>query len=154
MRYLLHELHAKSVGRSAVDGFRARRRAICCAKNETAAMAMGVKRFCIPNPRTKGSERKREQRKRCFRNGQKWRVGYEQHISVVKLRNNLERCHYKGVVGMNRCVGRCHCGQCRQHPSRHGKERGGLSSSTTSDPSTHRFVPAGLRHRAPTTTMP
>jgi transposase, IS5 family len=75
------------------------------AKNEAAAKAKGVKRVCIPNRATKSSERKREQRKRWFRNGQKWRVGCEGRISVVKRRNGLERCHYKGVVGMNRWVG-------------------------------------------------
>jgi transposase, IS5 family len=75
------------------------------AKNEVAAKAKGVKRVCIPNRATKSFERKREQRKRWFRNGQKWRVGCEGRISVVKRRNGLERCHYKGFVGMNRWVG-------------------------------------------------
>jgi transposase, IS5 family len=75
------------------------------AKNEAAAKAKGVKRVCIPNRATKSYERKREQRKRWFRNGQKWRVGCEGRISVVKRRNGLERCHYKGLVGMNRWVG-------------------------------------------------
>jgi IS5 family transposase len=47
------------------------------ARNETAAKAKGVKRVCIPNRSTKSLERKREQRKRWFRNGQKWRTGSE-----------------------------------------------------------------------------
>jgi transposase, IS5 family len=38
------------------------------AKNEAAAYAQGVKRVCIPNRSTKSPERKREQRKRWFRN--------------------------------------------------------------------------------------
>jgi len=42
---------------------------------EAAAKANGVKRVCIPNRATKSPERKREQRKRWFRNGQKWRTG-------------------------------------------------------------------------------
>jgi IS5 family transposase len=46
-------------------------------KNEAAAKARGVKRICIPNLSTKSLERKREQRKRWFRNGQKWRTGSE-----------------------------------------------------------------------------
>src|SRR4029077_19392546 len=46
-------------------------------RNEAAAKAKGVKRVCIPNRSTKSPERKREQRKRWFRNGQKWRVGCE-----------------------------------------------------------------------------
>ncbi len=75
------------------------------AKNEAAAKAMGVKRVCIPNRSTKSPERKREQRKRWFRNGQKWRTGCEGRISVVKRRHGLDRCRYKGFVGMNRWVG-------------------------------------------------
>ena len=75
------------------------------AKNETAAKAKGVKRVCIPNRSTKSLERKREQRKRWFRNGQKWRTGCEGRISVVKRRHGLDRCRYEGYVGMNRWVG-------------------------------------------------
>jgi transposase, IS5 family len=74
-------------------------------KNETAAKAKGVKRVCIPNRSTKSPERKREQKKRWFRNGQKWRTGCEGRISVVKRRHGLDRCRYKGFVGMQRWVG-------------------------------------------------
>ena len=75
------------------------------AKNEAAAKAKGVKRVCIPNRSTKSPERKREQRKRWFRDGQKWRTGCEGRISVVKRRHGLDRCRYKGSVGMDRWVG-------------------------------------------------
>ena len=75
------------------------------AKNETAAKAMGVKRVCIPNRSTKSLERKREQKKRWFRNGQKWRTGCEGRISVVKRRHGLNRSRYKGDAGMQRWVG-------------------------------------------------
>jgi transposase, IS5 family len=75
------------------------------AKNEAAAKARGVKRICIPNRSTKSLERKREQRKRWFRNGQKWRTGSEGRISVVKRRHGLDRCRYKGFIGMKRWVG-------------------------------------------------
>jgi IS5 family transposase len=74
------------------------------ARNEAAAKAKGVKRVCIPNRSTKSPERKREQRKRWFRDGQKWRTGCEGRISVVKRRHGLRRCRYKGFVGMNRWV--------------------------------------------------
>jgi transposase, IS5 family len=47
------------------------------AKNEAAAKAKGVRRVCVPNRSTKSPERKREQKKRWFRNGQKWRTGCE-----------------------------------------------------------------------------
>jgi IS5 family transposase len=75
------------------------------AKNDAAAKAKGVKRVCIPNRSTKSPERKREQRRRWFRDGQKWRTGCEGRISVVKRRHGLDRCRYKGSVGMDRWVG-------------------------------------------------
>ena len=75
------------------------------AKNEVAAKAKGVKRVCIPNRSTKSPERKREQKKRWFRNGQKWRTGCEGRISVIKRRHGLSRCRYKGDAGMQRWVG-------------------------------------------------
>jgi IS5 family transposase len=75
------------------------------AKNEAAAQARGVKRVCIPNRSTKSAERRREQKKRWFRQGQKWRTGCEGRISVVKRRHGLNRCRYKGDAGMQRWVG-------------------------------------------------
>ena len=75
------------------------------AKNEAAAKAKGVKRVCIPNRSTKSLERRREQKKRWFRNGQKWRTGCEGRISVAKRRHGLNRCRYKGEAGMERWVG-------------------------------------------------
>jgi IS5 family transposase len=75
------------------------------AKNEAAAKAKGVKRVCIPNRSTKSPERRREQKKRWFRQGQKWRTGREGRISVVKRRHGLNRCRYKGDAGMKRWVG-------------------------------------------------
>jgi IS5 family transposase len=97
------ETHQTLLGRSprlvAADA------AFYSAKNEAAAKAKGVKRVCIPNRSTKSLERKREQRKRWFRDGQKWRTGCEGRISVVKRRHGLTRCRYKGLVGMNRWVG-------------------------------------------------
>ena len=74
-------------------------------RNEAAAKARGVKRVRIPNRSTKSPERRREQKKRWFRNGQKWRTGSEGRISVVKRRHGLDRCRYKGVIGMRRWVG-------------------------------------------------
>src|ERR1700724_571054 len=92
------ETHQALLGRSprlvAADA------AFYSAKNEAAAKAKGVKRVCIPNRSTKSLERKREQRKRWFRNGQKWRTGCEGRISVVKRRHGLNRSRYKGDAGM------------------------------------------------------
>jgi transposase, IS5 family len=75
------------------------------AKNEAAAHDKGVKRVCIPNRSTKSAERKREQKKRWFKQGQKWRTGCEGRISVLKRRHGLRRCLYKGDTGMKRWVG-------------------------------------------------
>jgi IS5 family transposase len=74
-------------------------------QNEAAAKAKGVKRVCIPNRSTKSPERKREQKKRWFRNGQKWRTGAEGRISVVKRRHGLNRSRYRGEAGIKRWVG-------------------------------------------------
>jgi transposase, IS5 family len=75
------------------------------AKNEAAAKTKGVKRVCIPNRSTKSQERKREQKKRWFRKGQKWRTGCEGRISVIKRRHGLNRSRYRGEAGMKRWVG-------------------------------------------------
>ena len=45
--------------------------------------------MCIPNRSTKSAERKREQKKRWFKQGQKWRTGCEGRISVFKRRHGL-----------------------------------------------------------------
>jgi IS5 family transposase len=68
------------------------------AKNETAAKAKGVKHLCVPNRSTKSAERKREQKKRWFRNGQKWRTGCEGRISVVKRRHGFMTISSTSVV--------------------------------------------------------
>ncbi|UPJ68570.1 hypothetical protein IVB23_15710 [Bradyrhizobium sp. 191] len=74
------------------------------ARNEAAARALGVTWVCIPNRPSKSPERKRERKKRWFRDGQKWRTGCEERISVVKRRNGLNRRRYKGDAGMQRWV--------------------------------------------------
>ncbi len=74
-------------------------------KNEKEAKEKGVKRVCVPSRSTKSAERKREQKKRWFRNGQKWRTGCEGRISVLKRRHGLNRSRYKGDAGMKRWVG-------------------------------------------------
>jgi transposase, IS5 family len=73
--------------------------------NETAAHARGVKRVAIPNRSTKSPERKKLQKKRWFRNAQKWRTGSEGRISLLKRRHGLNRSRYKGTSGMRLWVG-------------------------------------------------
>ncbi len=75
------------------------------SKNEAAAHEKGVKRVCIPSRHTKSADRKREQKKRWFKQGQKWRTGCEGRISLLKRRHGLRRCLYKGNCGMKRWVG-------------------------------------------------
>jgi IS5 family transposase len=74
-------------------------------RNETAAQARGVKRVAIPNRSTQSAQRKRLQKKRWFRNAQKWRTGSEGRISLLKRRHGLNRCRYKGLPGIKRWVG-------------------------------------------------
>jgi IS5 family transposase len=73
--------------------------------NEDAAHAGGVKRVAIPNAYTKSATRKQLQKKRWFRNAQKWRTGSEGRISLLKRRHGLNRCRYKGPPGIRRWVG-------------------------------------------------
>ena len=47
----------------------------------------------------------RYERQRWFRRGQRWRVGCEGRISVLKRRHGLDRCRYHGDDGMHRWVG-------------------------------------------------
>ena len=67
------------------------------ASNEQQAHEKGVKRVCVPNRSTKSAERKREQRKRWFKQGQKWRTGCEGRISVVKRRHGLNAAGTKAT---------------------------------------------------------
>jgi IS5 family transposase len=74
-------------------------------KNERTIQAMGVRRVAVPSRSTKSSERRRLQRTRWFRLGQRWRTGCEGRISVLKRRHGLSRCRYRGFEGMLRWVG-------------------------------------------------
>jgi len=74
-------------------------------RNELAAQARGVKRVAIPNRSSKSVQRKRLEKKRWFRNAQKWRTGCEGRISLLKRRHGLNRCRYKGLPGIQRWVG-------------------------------------------------
>src|SRR5215467_13721746 len=74
-------------------------------KNERTVQAMGVRRVAVPSRNTKSSERKKLQRTRWFRSGQRWRTGCEGRISVLKRRHGLSRCRYRGFEGMQRWVG-------------------------------------------------
>jgi transposase, IS5 family len=97
------DIHRAKLGR--VPRLVAGDAAFYSTKNEAAATAMGVKRVCVPNRSTQSAERKREQKKRWFRDGQRWRTGSEGRISVAKRRHGLNRSRYRGDAGMQRWVG-------------------------------------------------
>ena len=73
-------------------------------KNEAAGRRRRQARL---HPQSLDQKRRAQTRakKRWFREGQKWRTGCEERISVVKRRHGLGRCRHKGYIGMNRWVG-------------------------------------------------
>jgi transposase, IS5 family len=97
------EIHQQRLGRlpvivAADAGFYS-------AQGEAKLQDSGVKRISIPNHSTKSADRRKYQKQRWFRKAQKWRVGCEGRISVLKRRHGLRRCRYKGTTGMNKWVG-------------------------------------------------
>ncbi len=75
------------------------------AANKRAAQQAGVKRVCIPSLGRPQAEQAAEQRQRWFRRGQRLRTGCEGRISVLKRRDGLRRCRYRGMNGVTRWVG-------------------------------------------------
>jgi IS5 family transposase len=75
------------------------------AANEKAAEKLGVARVAVPFLSMPSAQRRKRQKERWFRKAQRWRIGCEGRISVLKRRHGLRRCLYKGDVGMNRWVG-------------------------------------------------
>jgi IS5 family transposase len=80
-------------------------RGFASAGNEKAAIDRGVRRVILPRQGPKSSARHAYERQRWFRRGQRWRVGCEGRISVLKRRHGLDRCRYHGEDGMHRWVG-------------------------------------------------
>jgi IS5 family transposase len=73
--------------------------------NEKQLEEMGVKNVSVPNRNTRSEQRRTHQKKRSFKEGQRWRTGCEGRISVLKRRHGLNRCRYRGQNGMRRWVG-------------------------------------------------
>jgi IS5 family transposase len=80
-------------------------RGFASAKNEDAAVARGIRRVILPRPGRKTPARRAYERQRWFRRAQRWRVGCEGRISVLKRRHGLRRCRYHGADGTARWVG-------------------------------------------------
>jgi len=97
------EAHRRKLGR--VPGWVAADAGFYSRANEEAAPALGVKYVSIPNRSTRSEERRKLEKQRWFKRGQKWRMGCEGRISVIKRRHGLARCRYHGLHGMRRWVG-------------------------------------------------
>jgi transposase, IS5 family len=80
-------------------------RGFSSAANDQAATARGVRRVILPRRGPKSPARRVYERQAWFRRGQRWRMGCEGRISVIKRRHGLRRCHYHGTDGMARWVG-------------------------------------------------
>jgi IS5 family transposase len=80
-------------------------RGFSSATNEQAAADRGVRRVIMPRRGPKSTARRAYERQAWFRRGQRWRVGCEGRISVIKRRHGLRRCRYHGTDGMARWVG-------------------------------------------------
>jgi IS5 family transposase len=80
-------------------------RGFSSATNERAATERGIRRVVLPRRGPKSPARRAYERQRWFRRGQRWRVGCEGRISVLKRRHGLDRCRYHGDDGMHRWVG-------------------------------------------------
>jgi IS5 family transposase len=97
------EAHQQTVGRA--PSLAAADRGFGSAANEQAAIDRGVRRIVLPRPGRKSETRRAYERQRWFRRGQRWRVGCEGRMSVLKRRHGLQRCLYHGHEGMERWVG-------------------------------------------------
>jgi IS5 family transposase len=73
--------------------------------NEAGAHELGVGYVSVPNRSTRSPERRQLQKRRWFKQGQRWRTGSEGRISTLKRRHGLDRCRYRGLDGFQRWVG-------------------------------------------------
>jgi IS5 family transposase len=97
------EKHEKCLGRmpqivAADAGFYS-------SANEKKLEEMGIQRVSVPNRNTRSEARRRKQKQRWFKRGQRWRTGCEGRISVLKRRHGLHRSRYRGQDGMKLWVG-------------------------------------------------
>ena len=74
-------------------------------ENVTEATELGVSKVCIPNKKGNSAAERKRRRQRWFRTGQRWRVGCEGRISVLKRRHGMNRSRYRGMSGMRCWVG-------------------------------------------------
>jgi transposase, IS5 family len=80
-------------------------RGVHSPQNEQVAQQRGVKRVILPQPGRKSEARKRHEKQRWFQQGRRWHAGVEGRISVLKRRNELDRCRDHGVQGFDSWIG-------------------------------------------------
>jgi IS5 family transposase len=80
-------------------------RGVHSPQNERIAQERGVKRIVLPQPGRKSAARQQHERQRWFQRGRKWHSGVEGRISVLKRRNQLDRCRDHGETGFEKWVG-------------------------------------------------
>ena len=80
-------------------------RGVYSPRNERNATDRGVKRVILPQPGRKSQARKSYEKQRWFVQGRKWHAGVEGRISVLKRRNELDRCRDHGEQGFEKWVG-------------------------------------------------
>jgi IS5 family transposase len=98
-------LHRHSATFNRPPDIAAADRGFASAANEQAAINRGVRRVIVPRAGRKTPARRAHERQRWFRRGQRWRVGCEGRISVIKRRHELRRCRDHGSDGTARRVG-------------------------------------------------
>jgi len=75
------------------------------ADNITKATEAGVNRVSVPNKKPGSKATRKKQKQRWFKDGQRWRVGCEGRISVLKRRHGMNRSRYRGIDGIRCWVG-------------------------------------------------
>jgi len=97
------QIHKERLGRAPDLG--AGDAAFYSIAGEKTAQELGVTHLSVPNRKTKSAERRKLEKQRWFKQGQKWRTGCEGRISLLKRRHGLRRSLYKKDAGMKRWVG-------------------------------------------------
>lgn len=80
-------------------------RGVHSPENERIAQDRGVKKVILPQPGRKSEARQQHEKQRWFQQGRKWHAGVEGRISVLKRRNELDRCRDHDEVGFEKWVG-------------------------------------------------
>ncbi len=97
------DVHEATFGR--MPDLAAADRGFTSAGNERTALERGVRHVILPACGARSPSRRPFERQRWFRRGQRWRVGCEGRISVLRRRFGLRRCLHHGQDGAERWVG-------------------------------------------------